>query len=120
MRWYKYLYVGDNAKNAKYDIIVKTTEHRLQLDAYLITLPSNEKNLLDIIPARELAQPYYKNREVSERLFVVGIAKGEEEAQLVSAKILMDTHRATNGFRVRSYLHCAQTAREAEEMEEMK
>ena len=56
LKWYKKLYIGDNAKKKADVYMRKIDQGRFLFDIYLITLASNEKNLLDIISANQLLQ----------------------------------------------------------------
>ena len=70
-----------------------------QPSVYIITLASNEKKLRDIIPSRELIQKGYPKKN----LFVVGLAKGYDEAIEVAASIVDEVYRRTGTFAVRAY-----------------
>ena len=66
----------------------------------MIAFASNENNLLDIIPAQELLLSGYPKRQ----LYVVGLAKGYDEAVEVAASIVDEVYRATGTFDIRGYL----------------
>ena len=59
MRWYRKLYIGETARKDRYRIVGKVKHRRPQRDAYLITLATNEKNLLDIYPANTMLWHYF-------------------------------------------------------------
>lgn len=100
MKWYKDLYVGESIQH-KTEIIKWKIKHNAgQINIFVITIASNPHNLLDIIPAQELMQTAYPKRD----LFVVGLAKGREEAYKVVAKIIDEVYRETGSFEVLSYL----------------
>ena len=63
MRFYERLYVGDEAKKRRYSIIQAVREGK-KTGYWILTLPSNGKNLLDLYPAMALAQPYYKEKDM--------------------------------------------------------
>ena len=48
MKWYNHLYVGENAKKRKHKIIMRAIRHKPQVGVYMITLPMNENDALDI------------------------------------------------------------------------
>lgn len=104
MKWYKRLYLGDNAKDAKYKIFGKIRENRFTFDTYLITLSDNANNLLDIISANELKQPFYKDKQRRSNIYIVGLAVGYEETLEVVQKIIEEVYQATGGFNISSYL----------------
>lgn len=100
MKWYRHLYMGKTAKKKKYQIVWKIKHRAGLLDTYVITLASNENNLLDIMNSSVLLQPYYKKNSV----FIVGIACGYEEALEVIQEIISEVYEKTGFFDVRSYL----------------
>lgn len=104
MKWYRKLYLGDNAKDAKYKTIGKVRTGKFQNNTYLITLAANPNNLLDIYSANFLLQPDFKKANVTEDVYVIGIAKGKEEAFEVVKNIISDVYTNTGGFEVKKYL----------------
>ncbi len=100
MTWHDDLYVGESIIHKTDKIKWKICHNAGQLNIYVITLASNEKNLLDIIPARELLQKGYPKQN----LYIVGLAKGYDEAVEVAASIIDLVYQKTGGFAVRSYL----------------
>jgi hypothetical protein len=76
--------------------------NRFSLDTYLITLPSNDENLLDVFQANILLQPYYKKADRD--IFVVGIANGKDEAYEVVRDIIDDVYSHTGAFDIKKYL----------------
>ena len=62
MKWYKGLYMGDEARKAKYKILGRVVKKKLSFDTYLITLPSNPSNILDVYSANVLLQPHLKEK----------------------------------------------------------
>lgn len=106
MRWYRDLYLGESVKGKAARIRWKVEHNAGQLGIYLLTLPSNERNLLDIIPAANLLQKGYPKRD----LFVIGIEKGYEEAAYMAAAIVTEVYGKTGGFDVAGFIR----ARDAE------
>ncbi len=104
MKWYKKLYLGDNAKEAKYKIFGKIRQNRFTFNTYLIILSSNAHNLLEIISANELKQSFYKDKTVQNHIYVVGLAVGYDEALEVVERIIKEVYQATGGFDLQSYL----------------
>ena len=100
MTWYEDLYVGESIVHKTNKIKWKIRHNAGQLNIFVITLASNEKNLLDIIPARELLQKAYPKKG----LFVVGLAKGYDEAVEVATSIVDEVYHQTGAFEIRSYL----------------
>jgi hypothetical protein len=100
MRWYHKLYVGKTAKKKRYEIVWKVKHKAGMLGVYLITLASNEENLLDIMDSSVLLQPFYKN----ENIFIVGIACGYDEAVELAARIIEELYKQTGEFHIRQFI----------------
>jgi len=92
--------MGEKARMNKYTIIWKIKHRAGMVRTYVIALPSNERNLLDIYHSAELMQRHYRNRP----LFIVGIACGYEEALLVVQQIIEDVYRESGGVKVKDYI----------------
>lgn len=89
MRWYHKLYEGKKAQEKRYSIIRKIRERKLQINSYVITVPSNGNNVLDIYPSYILLLPYYKESDT----MIIGIAADYEEAVEVAGRIVLDMYR---------------------------
>ncbi len=104
MKWYKKLYLGDNAKKAKYKVFGKICRNRFSYNTFLITLSDTPGNLLEIYSVNLLKQPYYREKEVKKNIYVVGLAAGYNEAVNVMQQIIEEVYAATGAFDIRSYL----------------
>ena len=100
MKWYENLYVGESIKHKTEKIKWKIKHNAGQINIYVISLASNPQNLLDIIPAQELMQKAYPKKE----MYIIGLAHGMDEAQIVVKQIIDEVYRKTGGFQIRSYL----------------
>lgn len=100
MKWYQELYAGESIKKKTGKIKWKVNHNAVQLQIYLISFASNPENLLDIIPAWEVVQKHYPKKN----LWIVGLAKGWNEAVEVATGILLEVYECTGGFKVREYL----------------
>lgn len=100
MKWYHPLQVGESVRDSKRKVIRKIKKCSPFTGAYLICLPSNSQNLLDLIPARELAQKDYPK----ENLRVIGIAGSKDEAIEMVSELVVRTLKAQNNTDVYSYL----------------
>lgn len=100
MEWYKNLYLGEAAKKKKYRLYRKINKRRLPLNAYVVTLPSNEENVLDIYRYTELRQKHYAGRNI----FVIGLAYGKDEAVELAANIISEVWRNTGTVKVGDYI----------------
>ena len=92
--WSEKLYIGEQAEKSCKKVRKKLESGKLVPDFFLITRPSNENNLFDILPTAELLFPYYKRQE----LFVYGLAKGRAEAEALVVSMLEDVYRKTDGL----------------------
>ena len=95
MRWCRRLFVGDGAKSRRKKIISRAEKGKALNGVYLLTLPGNPRNLLDIYPEWVLMQDYFCR---SEEIQVVGIAQGHEEAVMLAAEILEEVCRETGAY----------------------
>ena len=99
MRWYEQLYVGEKAKKHRFSII-RAVRVGKRSGYYILTLPSNEKNLLDIYPAVTLQQPYYREND----MLILGIAADYEDAANLAGTMIGEVYQKTGGFDVAGYL----------------
>lgn len=110
VKWYRKLYMGENASKSKYKVFGRVISSRFSHDTFLITLSSNPVNLLDVISANTLLQPHFKKKKNLEKLYVVGIAKGKDEALSVVRDIIDDVYSDRGDFKIREYLKFGQKA----------
>lgn len=99
MKWHEDLYSGESIKPRIKKVRWKIIHSAGQIHVYVITLASNEQNLLDIIPSRELLQKHYPKKG----LYIVGLAGNYEEALELAGCIVSDVYKATGGFNIRKY-----------------
>ncbi len=99
MRYYKHLYLAEGIKK-KEKIIRKLEEKKLQMNIHVITLARNEKNQLEIYNSMVFLQPNFPHDD----LFVVGLAKGYEDAVEMVEEIAQEVYNKTKGADIRSYI----------------
>ena len=99
MRWAVNLYTTEKTKNMLPRIIQKLRRGKLQPGIWLITIASNEQNLLDIFQSVYYIQPMFAKLNTD----IVGIADSEEAAKELLQKIVEDVYRETGCFDVRTY-----------------
>ena len=104
MKWYRYLYLGDNARKAKYKTFGLIRKNRFTIDTYIIAISDNPDNILDIYSANMLKQPHFKNKSYRDKVYVVGLAKGRNEALELVRCIVDDTYSHTGCVDVAGYL----------------
>ncbi|MFQ9515140.1 MAG: hypothetical protein ACLRZ9_04850 [Eubacterium sp.] len=100
MRWYDDLYVGYNLLDRKRQIMRKIKNGKVQFNKYVIALPFNDYDVLDIYPSNILIQKWYKDSD----MVIVGIAEGMEEAMDMMQLIIMDCLNATGDVKVKKYI----------------
>ena len=97
MKWYRYLYLGDNARKAKYKTFGLIRKNRFAISV-------NPDNILDVYSANMLKQPHFKKKEYKDKVYAVGLAKGRDEALELVRCIVDDTYSHTGGVDVAGYL----------------
>lgn len=98
MIWYNNLYVSKKACGEKLRRFGRMRS-TFAFDAYIIILPSNDENLLEIITYKDAI--FYKAYEDA---FAVGIAVGKQDAIELVSDILWDVYKKTGSFRVKDYI----------------
>ena len=100
MKWYEDLFVGESVTGKIKKIKWKIEHNAGMLHTYIITFPSNEENLLDIIPTRELLQKGYPKKN----LHIIAVA-GNYDEHFCWPVILLRRHTKNTGKTdVKSYL----------------
>jgi len=99
MKWYKEIYLG-NVPKKKIEKIKFRLKHNVLLPSiYIVTLSLSETEQLDIIPARELLQKAYPKKE----LFIVGIAKNQEDSFCLIQRIVEDVFQKDKAVNIRKF-----------------
>ena len=99
MRWAVNLYTTEKTKKMLPRIMNKLRMRALQPGIWLITIASNEQNLLDIFHSIHYMQPVFEKMNPD----IVGVAESEYAAQELLIRITEDVYRETGGFDVRNY-----------------
>lgn len=100
MKWFKYLFLGEQIIPKSNKIITKIKKRKLTPNVYIIALASNPNNLLDIIPSLELLQSGYPIDEIH----IIGLAFGKEEAVDLVCDIISEVHQSGDLLNVKVYL----------------
>lgn len=100
MEWYNNLYIGESVTEKIRKVKWKIEHNVGMLHTYVIAFPSNENNLLDIIPARELQQKGYPKK----KLQIIGVAGDYAEAIELVARIVGEVYDKTGDTNVSDYL----------------
>lgn len=100
MRYYKHLYLSEGLEKKKDKVMKKLEQKKFQMDIHLIVLSEDERNQLEIYHSLLFLQPSYPDRDY----FVVGIAKGFDEAVDLVEEITQEVYNETRGADIRSYI----------------
>lgn len=100
MIWYEDLYVGYSLLDKKRQIMRKIKKGKTLFNKYVITLPQNDYDTLEIYPSNVLTQKWYLESDI----VVVGIAEGKEEAMDMITLIIMDCMEQTGGVKVKDFI----------------
>ena len=98
IHWYRSLYLGREAQSKKN--IWKKLENGFHPRLYLLVLPSNRANVLDLLPQPVLSQPHYRKAP----LYVVGAAWTKTEAMELAGELVTEVYLATGKTNVAAYL----------------
>ena len=93
------VYTTEKTKKVLPRIVQKIRRGKLQPGIWLITVASNEQNLLDIFQSVYYIQPMFARLNPD----IVGVAESEDAAKVLLQKITEDMYRETGGFDVRTY-----------------
>lgn len=99
MRWAVNLYTTEKTKKKLPVIMQRIRKRKIQPGLWIITIASNEKNLLDIFSSVYYLQPMFSKMNPD----IVGIAENEESAKELTVQILQDIYEKEGNFDVRSY-----------------
>ena len=86
MRWAVNLYTTEKTKKHLPGIMRNVRRRRLQPGLWLITIASNEQNLLDIFHSACYLQPMFAKMNPD----IVGLAESEEQARTLVLEMLED------------------------------
>ena len=100
MQYYRHLYLMEGLEKKKEKIIRKLEDNKFQPNIHIITLAQNKKNHLEIYNSVLLLQPEYPKDD----FFVVGIAKGYDDAVELVEVIAQEVYNETKGADIRSYI----------------
>ncbi len=99
--WYEHMFFGEKASRHRFDILERIRRKKGLRGIYVIVPASNPGNILDIIPAAELAKAQY---EEGRDLLVVGVARGYDEALETAGRIVGQLYRTTGTFELERML----------------
>lgn len=100
IRWYKHLYLGPSLEGLERTIRYEIKYRKIPLGYYLLTLPSCDNNLFDILPAETVKMPWMRKTILD----VVGVASSKQEAIDMAAKIIYNVYETTGNIDIKAYL----------------
>ena len=100
MTFYCNLYVSEDLEDKKEKVMQKLESNSMQPFVYVITLSQGEQNHLEFYSSLLYKQHIYENTPV----FVVGIAKGYDDALYLVEAIAEDIYKKTNDLDIRGYI----------------
>lgn len=100
MIWYRKLYIGEGIGKKASKVKWKIKHNAGQIDVYVVALAANKNNLMDIIPAVAMLQKYYPKKD----MFIIGLARGYQEAVYMVSDIVQEVYENTGGTNVREYI----------------
>lgn len=101
MIWYDDLFLGASISKRRMRRMVRKVRMRsLWNYGYLLTLPANPDNLMDIISVQVVRQRAYPKRQ----MYVIGLAGSYHEAQMLAGEILGSIYAARGDFDLTAYI----------------
>ena len=98
-KWLPKYYVGAGVKKAS-RIQTKLNDGKFVPGVYLLTLPANPDNILDLVPAMNLVSKHSYDRCP----LIIGMASDKDEALELCRKLVMKVYKETGGFCIRDYV----------------
>lgn len=100
MKWHKHLFIGEKVERKLWKIKWKIKHNAGQLNIYLLNIPFESQNQLEIIHSTMLLSKYYPKH----LLYIVGIATSYEEALEILCDIANRTYQATGTGNMKKYI----------------
>ncbi len=100
MKYLKGLVIDKEISSNPYFLKWRIDHNRAPKDTYVLSIPENGHDILEIHKASLLKAKYYKTHP----LLVAGIARGYEEAVMLCARLVKETYDSQGNFDVKGYL----------------
>lgn len=100
LKWYKYLYLGETVRGKEKKVMRRLEKGKPVPGIWLVTLASNEKNNLDLLPADFLVQKALRNLCP----MIVGIGFTRVEAMMILLRITAEVYEDTGKMNIRLWL----------------
>lgn len=99
MKWYSKLYIGKGMEKTPEQVRKELAAGRTLPGLYLLCLPSNPQEQMDIVPAYVFTQ----TKETLREWEILGLAQGKQEAMALAGVILKEVYEKTGVFDVRAF-----------------
>jgi len=100
MKWLNKLYVSPEIEKKKIKVKWKINHFAGVKGVYMIVLPRESSNQLEIIESSFFKQRYYRKRN----MIIVGMAESEISAHEIVKQITNETYEMTGDADIKSYL----------------
>ncbi len=100
MIWYDSLFLGTGCQSKQKTLRRRISKCRPHPGVYLITLPTQEHECLEIIPSALLLQPEYPGED----LRIIGMALTHDEAVELVERIIQETYAAREDLDVEAFM----------------
>lgn len=100
MKYYFNMYIDEELKAKKGEILQNIENNQIQLNKYVIVLSKNEKNHLEFYDAALLRQDIFEK----DSLFLIGIAEGYAGSVKLVELITREVLNESGGTDIRGYL----------------
>lgn len=100
MKFYRYLFVSETMDTKKEKILQKLQNHEYPIGIYLLVLPDKGPDQLEFFSSAMLRQRCIKEDD----LFVVGLARGYDDAVELVEQIVKQVYKETGGTDIPSYI----------------
>lgn len=100
LRWYNNLYLGNTVTGQEKKLMRRLEKGKPVPGVWLVTIASNEKNNLDLIPSELLLQKVFR----AHCPMIVGIGFTKVEAMEILLRIAQEVYRDTENMNIRVWL----------------
>lgn len=100
LKWYKDLYVGETVRGKEKKVMRRLEKGKPVPGIWLVTIASNEKNQLDLLPADFLLQRALRRQCP----MIVGIGFTRAETLEILQRIVQEAYQETEDANIRAWL----------------
>jgi len=100
MKLFRALWLTEDLEPDRDKLLRKGKRGKFRPDLYMVALSERSEDILDLLPAFQLAEPHFKK---SDQL-IIGMAGNREQAEELSAAIISRAVHETGSPDVRAYI----------------